>query len=90
VFLLPNYDEYTIGYRDHRAVFDLSHRFDLVCGHILVFDGRVGGTWRRVLKKSEVVIETNTFAPLSKTESRAVAEAADRYGAFLELPVVMT
>jgi hypothetical protein len=89
VLLLPNYDEYTIGYRDHSAVFDLSRRSDLIYGHILVIDGRVAGTWRRTLKKSEVVIETNTFAPLSKAESRAVAEAADRYGAFLGLPVVL-
>jgi len=88
--LLPNYDEYTIGYRDHSAVFDLSHRYDLVYGHILVIDGRVAGTWRRTLKKSEVVIQINTFAPLSKAESRAVAEAADRYGAFLGLPVVLS
>jgi hypothetical protein len=89
VLLLPNYDEYTIGYRDHSAVFDLSRRYDLIYGHILVIDGRVAGTWRRTLKKSEVVIETNTFAPLSKAEFRAVAEAADRYGAFLGLPVVL-
>jgi len=87
--LLPNYDEYTIGYRDHSAVFDLSHRFDLVYGHVLVIDGRVAGTWRRTLKKTEVVIQTNTFAPLSRPESRAVAAAADRYGAFLGLPVVL-
>jgi hypothetical protein len=90
VFLLPNYDEYTIWYRDHSAVFDLSRRYDLVYGHILVVDGRVAGTWRRTLKKSEVVIQTTTFAPLSKAQSRAVAEAADRYGAFLGLPVVLS
>ena len=60
---LPNYDEYTLGYRDHSAVFDRSRRYDLVYGHVLVIDGRVAGTWRRTLKKSEVVIETNTFAP---------------------------
>ena len=87
---LPNYDEYTVGYRDHGAVFDLSHRFDLVYGHILVIDGRVAGTWRRTLKKSEVVIEINTFAPLTRAESRTVAGAADRYGAFLGLPVVLS
>jgi hypothetical protein len=87
--LLPNYDEYTVGYRDHSLVFDLSHRFDLIYGHILVLDGRVAGTWRRTLKKSEVVIETNTLAPLTKAETRAVGEAADRYGAFLGLPVVL-
>jgi hypothetical protein len=89
VLLLPNYDEYTIGYRDHSAVFDLSRRFDLVYGHVLVIDGRVVGTWRRTLQKTEVVIQTNTFAPLSKAESRAVVRAADRYGAFLGLPVVL-
>ena len=90
VLLLPNYDEYTIGYRDHSAVIEMSHRYDLVYGHILVIEGRVAGTWRRTLRKSEVAIETNTFAPLTRAESRAVAQAADRYGAFLGLPVVMT
>jgi hypothetical protein len=49
----------------------------------------LAGTWKRTLKKDSVSLETNTFERLTKTESRAVAAAARRYGDFLGLPVVM-
>lgn len=88
-YLLPNYDEYVIAYRDYGGVFDPANLNKLIFGHVVVIDGRVIGTWRRTLKKDAVAIETNTFEPLMKAESRAVAEAAQRYGAFLNLPVTL-
>jgi hypothetical protein len=88
-YLLPNYDEYLIAYRDHSGVFDPANLSKLVFGHLIVIDGRVVGTWRRTLKKDAVAIETNTFEPLTKAENRAVAQAARQYGAFLDLPVTL-
>ncbi len=91
-YLLPNYDEYTVGYTDRSAIFDASHtdRLDPRGGLLtstMVLNGQVVGTWKRTFKKNTVVIEANPFVPLSTTETRAFATSANRYGEFLERPV---
>ncbi len=93
--LLPNFDEYTVGYKDRSAVFDASHteKFDLrgnVLNNILVLDGQVIGTWRRTLKKDEVIINPSFFVPLSAAETCAFVAEANRYGTFLEKSVHVT
>ncbi len=92
-YLLPNFDEYIVGYTDRSAVFDASHtekldaRGNILFNHLIVIDGWVVGNWKRTLKKSAVVIELYPFTPLTKAENQAVARAAQQYGAFLDLPV---
>jgi hypothetical protein len=88
-YLLPNYDEYTIAYRDHRAIFDKVNLKNLIYGHVLILHGRIVGTWKRTLKHDGVIVQFNSFAPLTKTEHRAVVAAAKRFGAFLGLRVVL-
>jgi hypothetical protein len=89
--LLPNYDEYLVAYADRGALLDapppsmLDSRGNVLFNNTLVIDGSVVGTWRRTVKKGEVHLEVTTFAPIPKTASRHVTEAADRYGAFLGL-----
>ena len=63
----------------------LDSRGNVLFNNTLVIDGSVVGTWRRTVKKGEVHLEVTTFAPIPKTASRYVTEAADRYGAFLGL-----
>jgi hypothetical protein len=93
-FLLPNYDEYIVGYTDRTAIFDSSHsnkldaRGNPLFQHTIVVKGRIVGTWKRILKKQALVIETNLFTQLTKAEDRSVAAAIQQYGEFLELPVV--
>ena len=87
---MPNYDEYTIGYNDHAAEFDVSNMSRLIFAHTLILDGQVAGTWKRTLRKREVVIELNTFARLTKAQTRLVSAAAKRYGDFLGLEAVMS
>jgi len=94
-YLLPNYDEYTVGYTDRSAIFDASHtdRLDPRGGLLtstMVLNGQVVGTWKRTFKKNTVVIEANPFVPLSATETRAFAASANRYGAFLDGSVNVT
>lgn len=93
--LLSIYDEYISGYMDRGAIIDGRHAARLrgmgnALSYVVVVDGRIVGTWRRTLKKAVVIIETCMFARLTKTENRAVAVAAHRYGVFLGLPVVLT
>ncbi len=93
VSLLPNYDEYIVGYTDRSAVFDASHtqrldaRGNVLFQHTIVLDGRVVGTWKRTLKKDAVILTPSLFTSLNEAEMRALAESANRYSAFLEMPV---
>jgi hypothetical protein len=91
-YLLPNFDEYTVGYTDRSAIFDALHTNKLdprggLLTNTMVLDGQVVGTWKRNFKKNTVVIEANPFVPLSNTETRAFAVSANRYGAFLRMHV---
>ena len=93
LWLLPNYDEYTVGYRDRSAIFDDQHKsrvrspqYNIVFANVIVADGEVVGTWKRVIKKHEVQMSTNLFAPLTSAQEQALSAAVDRYGAFAGLP----
>jgi len=91
-YLLPNYDEYTVGYTDRSTIFDAlhTHKLDPRSGlltNTMVLDGQVIGTWKRTFKKNTVVLEANPFVPLSNAETRAFAAPANRYGEFLQMPV---
>ena len=94
-YLLPSYDEYTVGYRDRSAIFDGSHIDKLsafresILTQVIVVNGEVSGTWKRTLKKNEVVVELVPFTVLKKAQNGAALAAAQRYGAFLQLPVVL-
>jgi hypothetical protein len=93
--LLPNYDEYIVGYQDRSAAVDAGRtpqvdaRGNVLFNHTIMLDGRVVGTWKRTLAKTAVVVELKPFAPLTKADQRAVAAAVQRYGAFLDLPVTL-
>ena len=57
---------------------------------MLILNGKIAGTWKRVLKKGRVEIVASLFTRLRNDEKEAVRAAADVYGAFLELPVVLS
>lgn len=91
--LLPNYYEYLVGYADRSAVYDGQYTDKLdargsILTHVIVIDGRVAGTWKRIFQKGSVVIAAHPFAPLTPAEADALASAAGRFGEFLEMPVV--
>jgi hypothetical protein len=94
-WLLPNYDEYVVGYTDRSAIFDPAHadkldaRNNPLFQHTIVIDGRIAGTWKRTLKKDSVVVELNLFSQPKKAVEQAIAMAAERYGTFLGLPLIL-
>ena len=92
IYLLPNFDEYTVGYTDRSAIFDVSdtEKFDTpgnVLNPTIVLDGLVVGTWKRTIKKQTVTLTPSLFTTLTKAEASALIESASRYSAFLNLPV---
>ncbi|HYG64018.1 MAG TPA: winged helix DNA-binding domain-containing protein [Thermoanaerobaculia bacterium] len=92
-YLLPPFDEYTVAYKDRSAVLDPAHGGVMSSNGIfyptIVLDGQVIGTWKRTFKKGSVVIALSPYAPIKKKDRKAVAEAAERYGAFLGMPAVV-
>ena len=94
-YLLSIYDEYLSGYKDRRAIGTPKVGEKLVAlgnalSYIIVVDGQIVGTWKRMLRKDAVDIEINLFNQPTQAESRAIALAAQRYGDFLELPIELT
>jgi len=89
-FLLPNYDEYIVSYKDRGATIaaaDLNKADPrgTIFNHTIVANGKVIGIWKRTIGKAKVDIELIPFQPLSKVSNAAIATAAKRYAKFLEL-----
>jgi hypothetical protein len=89
--LLSIFDEYISSYKDRSAMVNekdgeklKSMGNDLT--YVIVLDGQIIGTWKRVQGKS-VVIKPNFFRTLKKGEKQAFVHAAEGYGHFLELPL---
>jgi len=93
VHLLPNFDEYPVAYRDRSALGQrlkksgVDLRNDKSLANIVVVDGQLVGTWKRTFGKDAVVVEVSLLATVNRSERKAVAAAATKYGEFLEMPV---
>lgn len=94
--LLPNYDEYFIGLKDRSAInmalkaIPSERMLSALSGHILIVNGSVAGGWKRTLRKDGVSIALELLKPLTSAEQKAVAQAAEKYGTFLGLPVTLS
>lgn len=88
-FLLPPFDEFLVAYRDRSAALDPAHKDRVVPGGngifnpIVVFGGRVLGTWKRVFKGANVIMTFSPFADFSPAQARAIAASAERYAQFV-------
>jgi hypothetical protein len=91
VHLLPNYDEYFIGFKDRSAIGQVAKRTGIkaddpsLLAHVIILDGQVVGGWKRTLKRDAVLVELNLFTKLTRAESHAVGSALEQYGKFLGL-----
>ena len=89
VHLLPQWDEFLLGYKSRDVTLPSEHLEKVVPGRNMVFkptlvvDGEVAGTWRRVQKGARVHVEVRTFADLPARRWREVEGAAAAYGRFL-------
>jgi hypothetical protein len=88
-FLMPDYDEYGMGYRDRSAIFntkvDLSQfkNDNPIFNRMIIIDGKIEGTWKRVIKNNAVKIEAIPFAPLSKAKQQVLKKAIKKYCVFV-------
>ncbi len=75
---LPAFDEYLVAYKD---------REQGMLGPAVIVDGRIAGAWKRTYDNNTVTIVFSPCKTLNKSDRVAIATAADRYAAFVDLPV---
>jgi len=91
--LLPNFDEYTVAYRDRTHAqpdFDYEPEyfpFSSILSNVVLVNGRVRGAWRRVPARGALRVEVRLLAPLAPEESAAVEASAARMAEFTGRPV---
>jgi hypothetical protein len=91
--LLPNYDEFFIGYRDRGAIGVRLKSVKAVTGgnaliaHIVVVDGQIVGGWRRLPAGPGVRLAMKVLDRLSRAERALVDAEVKRLERFLGVPV---
>lgn len=79
-FLLPDYDEYGIAYKDRSALrSEYPPKGASTYSHWLIVDGKIEGTWKREEKSKSITVKTFPFAPLTKPRQKAVNNAVNAY-----------
>jgi hypothetical protein len=91
--LLPNYDEYFIGFRDRSAIGQRLESHSLVTGgnaligHVIAVDGQLVGGWRRNTVAGRTGIDMQLLTRLTAAERKRVAAAIGRFADFTETAV---
>ncbi len=91
VVLLPGFDEYILGYTERDPVLDPRHARRVYSGLNLLFnptimiDGRIQGTWKRVIRKETVDL---SFHPFKRFEYSGSAGLAARHPTVRGVPRV--
>jgi hypothetical protein len=96
MYLLPNFDENAIAYKERDLFYNpaddehLDSRGNAIFQHMIMFEGKGIGLWRRTLKTDTVIITLGLYKKLSAQETKLLHEAFDRYGKFIQKKVVLT
>ena len=93
VHLLPGFDEYILGYTERDPILDPRHArrvyggLNLLFNPTIVINGRIQGTWKRLIRKDTVALSLHPFTTLNKAQAHALQRATQGYGEFLGLRV---
>jgi len=95
VRLLPAFDPYVVGFRPRELLVDPAHESRIFrpqawFSPVVLVDGRAAGIWERERRGSKLEVRIEPFARLGAATRRAIAEEADRLGAFLDTPAEMS
>lgn len=88
VHLLPNYDEFFIGYRDRGVIADRLGDLRLVTGanalltHVIVIGGQLVGGWKRTLGASGPAAVPTVLVPITRAERTALDTEIERFARF--------
>jgi len=87
-FLMPDYDEYGISYKNRSALIEKGETAQKNLktvsqySHLLIVDGLISGTWKLTNDKSPVV-EVAPFSSVPATKRKAIDRAIKKYRAFV-------
>jgi hypothetical protein len=90
--LLPNYDEYFIGYKNRNAIGErLGHVKAVIGGdarvsNVVVVDGQLVGGWKRTVDKKRIIVDIVLWCRLTAAEKRRVAAAGEVFSRFVDAP----
>lgn len=94
VHLLPNFDEYLVGFKERRTSqltkLDVAPTYDNMSAHIMTIDGQIVGGWKRKTGTKEMHVQFDMFKKLSPAEEKARVAEVKRLGRFLQMPIVHT
>ncbi len=91
VCLLPGFDEYLLGYTDRSLALAPEFAGRVTPGNngifmpVVLVDGKVEGTWKRIIKKNHFDVQLFPFNPLTASTKEEIEMAAQRYGHHLGL-----
>jgi hypothetical protein len=91
--LLPNYDEYFIGYKDRSAIGKrINHTTPVTGGtanltHVVLIDGELVGGWKRLVEKEGIVVAMEFWSELSDAEDAKIDGVVKSLGKFLGIAV---
>ncbi len=89
VYLLPNYDEYIVAYKDRTAFYDAleiknrGSRENVPFNNVILIQGRIAGVWKRTVKKGSLIIEPTFFFKPTKKDYQALTTHVNHYAKFL-------
>ncbi len=93
-YLLPNYDEYGIAYKDRDAFIDRPLPEPTAGAtefpHLVIVNGKWVGSWKRTVATKAAGVELRLRRKLKTDELAKIAVEADRYGKFLKRPVTLS
>ena len=92
--LLPNYDEYFIGFKDRSAIGERVRNVKLAgwqnaafFGHLVFVNGDLVGGWKRVQERKSSVIVFTMVAKLAASERKLIERQVKKHEAFLGNPL---
>ena len=82
-FLMADYDEYGISYKDRSPIFSdkkisgakNARQANFVFNRMIIVDGKIVGAWKPNIQKKEITVDTVLFQTLSKAKQQEVAKA---------------
>ncbi len=89
-FLMPDYDEYGMSYKDRSAIFDEEahaaalSRGNPIFNRMIIGDGKIVGTWKATMENKKLIVKTVPFKSLTKALAAKVDAAVCRFERYLE------
>ncbi len=82
--LLPNFDEYTVAYRDRSLLWPAPRASMDALGHVVAIDGRLVGFWSRAIAGGLLKVDVSPERELTAAEWRLLDREATRMATGLD------